>query len=74
MPLTGRLRTLIADHGLETGRAGEDLVFGRTSHLPFSLMGVKRRADAAWKAENGRRLEEAPDPDAVALLERLTPA
>jgi integrase len=73
VPLTGRLRTLIADHGLETGRAGNDLVFGRTSELPFSLMGIKRRADKAWKAENDRRLEDVPDPDAVALLERLTP-
>lgn len=73
VPLTGRLRALIAEHGLQTGRSGNDLVFGRTAALPFSLMGVKRRADDAWKAENDRRLRDAPDPDAVTLLERLTP-
>jgi integrase len=33
VPLTGRLRALIAQHGLDTGRGGDDLVFGRTAAL-----------------------------------------
>lgn len=73
VPLTGRLRALIAEHGLQTGRSGDDLVFGRTEALSFALMTVKRRADAAWKAENDRRLKDAPDPGAVTLLAPLTP-
>ncbi|HEX6651281.1 MAG TPA: hypothetical protein VF072_00950 [Thermoleophilaceae bacterium] len=31
VPLTGRLRTLVIEHGLATRRGGDDLVFGRTA-------------------------------------------
>lgn len=48
VPLTGRLRALIAQHGLDTGRGGDDLVFGRTATLPFIPTTVRARALRAW--------------------------
>jgi integrase len=72
VPLTGRLRALIAEHGLQTERTGNDLVFGRTARLPFVPSTARRRALAAWKAENEKRLQGAHDPAAVELLVPLT--
>jgi integrase len=48
VPLTGRLRALVADHGLQTARTGDDLVFGRAARLPFVPSTVRRRALVAW--------------------------
>jgi integrase len=48
VPLTGRLRALIAEHGLQTGRSADDLVFGRTAALPFVPTTVRSRALRAW--------------------------
>ncbi len=39
----------LADHGLATGRAGADLVFGRTADLPFVPSTIRRRALKAWE-------------------------
>jgi integrase len=48
VPLTGRLRSLIVEHGLSTRRGGDDLVFGRTASDPFTPTTVRSRALKAW--------------------------
>lgn len=58
VPLVGRLRTLITAHREITGRGGDDLVFGRTSELPF-VPTVRSRARKAWAAANKRIAEGA---------------
>ena len=50
IPLAGVLRRELAARRLETGRTGQDLVFGRTADLPFVPSTVRRRALTAWKA------------------------
>ena len=50
IPLAGRVRKELAQHKLLTGRAGHDLVFGRTAELPFVPTTVRRRALKAWAA------------------------
>lgn len=37
-------------HGLDSGRAGDDLVFGRSAREPFALMSVARHARDTWEA------------------------
>jgi integrase len=56
VPLTGRLRTVIVEHGLATRRGGEELVFGRTGSDPFTPTTVRLRALKAWgwKREDGK--------------------
>jgi integrase len=56
VPLTGRLRTLVAEHGLATPRANDDLVFGRTGSDPFTPTTVRSRALKAWgwKLQDGK--------------------
>ena len=56
VPLTGKLRTCIVEHGLRTRRGGDDLVFGRTDALPFVPSTVGNRARKAWKAAGLTRL------------------
>jgi integrase len=48
VPLTGRLRALIVEHGLATRRGGDDLVFGRAASDPFTPTTVRTRALTAW--------------------------
>jgi integrase len=48
VPLTGRLRALVVEHGLTTRRGGGDLVFGRTASDPFTPTTVRTRALTAW--------------------------
>jgi integrase len=50
IPLAGVLRRELAAHKLRTGRADNDLVFGRTPDLPFVPSTVRRRALTAWRA------------------------
>lgn len=50
VPLAGPLRAALAAHKLATGRDGDDLVFGRTTTLPFVPSTVRSRALKAWKA------------------------
>ena len=40
----------LARHGLDTGRTGDDLVFGRSAGEPFALMSVARHARDTWEA------------------------
>lgn len=42
VPLAGVLRRELAAHKLRTGRAGDDLVFGRSPTLPFTPSTVRR--------------------------------
>lgn len=60
VPLAGRLRALVIAHRLTTGRGDDDLVFGRSSTLPFIPTTVRSRALRAWGAENARRLKSDP--------------
>jgi integrase len=48
VPLIGRLRDAIVEHGLATRRSGADLVFGRTAQDPFIPSTVRARAMKAW--------------------------
>lgn len=50
VPLTGTLRDVIVEHGLQTRRGGDDLVFGRTATAPFVPSTVRARALKAWEA------------------------
>ena len=59
VPILDVLARDVADHGLRTGRAGGDLVFGRTAVEPFEPSTVRRRALAAWDVHNARELAEA---------------
>jgi len=52
VPLSGSVRRHLAAHKLQTGRGGDDLVFGRTADLPFVPSTVRTRARKAWKAAN----------------------
>jgi integrase len=58
VPVTGRLRALVVEHGLTTRRGGDDLVFGRTASDPFTPTTVRSRALTAW---GWKRI---PNPDA----------
>lgn len=55
VPMAGVLKRLLREHLLATGRRESDLVFGRTSTLPFVASTVRERALKAWgwkKAKN----------------------
>ena len=49
-PTRGAESRLLAAHLLETGRDGDDLIFGATAERPFDSSTVQYRADRAWKA------------------------
>jgi integrase len=68
VPILDSLAPILAAHLLRTGRSGDDLVFGRTASEPFSPSTVRKRALAAWKAENARREAEAENGERVELL------
>lgn len=48
VPILAALRPYLVTHKLATGRAGGDLVFGRTATAPFVPSTVRRRAIDAW--------------------------
>jgi integrase len=50
VPMAGALRRALAAHKLATGRADDDLVFGRSASLPFIPSTTRRRALKAWEA------------------------
>lgn len=50
VPIAGVLRTILLEHRLRQGRAGEGLVFGRTAHRPFSETALRKRAAKSWEA------------------------
>jgi integrase len=72
VPILDALAGELAAHKRRTRRDGDDLVFGATASKPFSPESVRRRALAAWDAENERRIEEAEDPASVELLAPIT--
>jgi integrase len=47
---------LLLRHLMRTGRRDDDLVFGSTAAAPFAPKELTRRADAAWKAAELRRI------------------
>jgi integrase len=62
VPVPPVLKTLLAEHVARTGRRGGDLLFGRTPSEPFVATTVRKRALAAWKAENEKRAERKLPP------------
>jgi integrase len=77
VPLVGVLRKHLAAHKLATGRAGSDLVFGRTATDTFTPSTVRRHALNAWEAHNEKvretAKEEGREVDAAELLVPLSP-
>jgi integrase len=59
VPLTETLRSYLDAHLKRTGRAGDDLVFGRTATEPFTSRYVSKRADDAWADLERLTLHEA---------------
>jgi integrase len=49
VPLLAVLRDYLDEHKLATGRAGEDLVFGRSAREPFAPITIGKRSRRAWK-------------------------
>src|SRR5207248_4965400 len=72
VPLPAILRPYLEAHIERTGRSGHDLVFGSTAYAPFTPKNVRRKALAAWKAENDKRTERAEPDEKVKLLEPIT--
>jgi integrase len=70
VPLPAILRPYLTAHIERTGRTGRDLIFGSTALHPFTPKNVRRKALAAWKAENVRRAEENERRRADGLPER----
>ena len=72
IPILSPLKRELVEHGLATGRTGDDLVFGRTATAPFIPSTVRSRALKAWKAANDRLRAEAQqrgeEVDAALLL------
>lgn len=61
VPILSALKHDLVEHGLATGRTGDDLVFGRTATAPFIPSTVRSRALKAWKAANDKVLGEAQE-------------
>ena len=59
VPILDVLALELADHGLRTGRAGGDLVFGREPDVAFEPSTVRRVALDAWQAANEKVTERA---------------
>jgi integrase len=70
VPLIGRLRDMLAEHKLMTGRA-DGLIFGRTTIDAFQTTTAANRARRAWKRENERRSEQGVRPLAPITLHEL---
>jgi integrase len=69
VPILNQLARELIAHKLRSGRDRGDLVFGATAEKPFAPESVRRRALAAWGAENDQRRERADKTDqAVALV------
>jgi len=58
VPLIPQLHALLREHKLATGRAGSDLVFGRSATEPFTPSTVRNRALAAWKSANEKQAKK----------------
>jgi integrase len=44
------LRAILAEHVRQTGRSGDDLIFGKTASVPFVPWTIAKHADDAWDA------------------------
>jgi integrase len=62
VPITALLRDHLVEHKAATGRDGTDFVFGLHADRPFTPSYIRKRAAAAWQAENKRRAEEKLPP------------
>jgi integrase len=71
VPILDVLAPILDAHFKRGDRVADALVFGRTPTDPFNPESVRRRALAAWYAENDRRVEKA-DGDDVAKLTPIT--
>jgi integrase len=71
VPIMGDLRDHLTAHKARTGRDGADLVFGSQRTHPFTATNVRRKALAAWAAENRRRAEEQLEPVLPIALHEL---
>jgi hypothetical protein len=50
------LRAILAEHVRQTGRSGDDLIFGKTATAPFVPSTVGRHAEDAWTAAKLERV------------------
>jgi integrase len=55
VPVPAALRRYLLAEKLRTGRDGDDLLFGRTAHDPFTPTHVRKLALRAWAAANEKR-------------------
>ena len=58
VPIVARLRRLLLEHKLRTGREADGFVFGRTADRPFTPTHVRKAALKAWERANAERREE----------------
>jgi integrase len=56
------LLPVLRGHIVREGRRGSDLVFGEAPDKPLPSATERRRAQAAWRAENERRARRGEDP------------
>src|SRR5512133_2391798 len=54
--LCEKLRAILAEHVRQTGRSGDDLIFGKTVTAPFVPWTVGRHAEDAWTAAKLERV------------------
>jgi integrase len=57
IPIPSVLRDYLIEHKLRSGRS-EGLVFGRTAETPFDPVGVRSRAETAWRRRRKARAKE----------------
>jgi integrase len=69
VPILDVLAPILDAHFKRGDRVADALVFGRTPTEPFNPESVRRRALAAWEAENERRVEKAEGDD----VDKLSP-
>lgn len=62
VPVTALLRDYLAEAKARTGRSGRDFVFGPAADRPFTPSYIRKRAAAAWAAENGCRADRNQEP------------
>lgn len=61
LPMLGVLQGYLEDHLRQSGRSGEDRVFGRDDGRPFDPSTVNNRGNRAWKRWNERESERAKE-------------
>ena len=62
MPITALLRDHLTELQARTGRDGSAFVFGPHADRPFTPSYIRKRANAAWDAENEKRAKKQLDP------------